>query len=193
MNGETKTYIRVYHRQDGDPGYGKGSLEFVTTKPAEAFKYDTTANTLVYDYDGNNAYYMGTYSTFTTFSVSNTSYITGNKANTVDVSQFPARFYTVGNSETPDEPDVPVVPDEPDVPDVPVEPTQSASMSFATTEQRVSHSSEEQVWSANGITVTNLKDTSITDIFDSSAQTHVRWYNGSTVTVEHPGMCHIVF
>jgi len=95
MNGSTKTYIRVYHRTDGDPGFGKGSLELVTTAPTEYFTYDSTAKTLIYDYDGNNAYYMGTYSTFSTFSVSNTYYITGDKAANVDVSQFPARFYTV--------------------------------------------------------------------------------------------------
>ena len=117
MNGSTKTYIRVFHRTDGDPGYGKGSLEFVTTAPSEVFTYNTEANTLFYDYDGNNAYYMGTYSSFTTFSVSNTSYITGSKASTVDVSQFPARFYASnGGTVTP-----PVTPEpdpEPEVPTV---------------------------------------------------------------------------
>ena len=102
MNGNTKTYIRVFHRTDGDPGYGKGSLEFVTSAPSEVFTYNEEANTLFYDYDGNNAYYMGTYSTFVTISVSNTSYITGNKASTVDVSQFPVRFYAVSESEEPE-------------------------------------------------------------------------------------------
>ena len=117
MNGSTKTYIRVFHRTDGDPGYGKGSLEFVTTAPSEVFVYDTTAKTLFHNHDSNNGYYMGTYSSYTTFSVSNTSYITGSKANTVDVSQFPARFYTVGGSTggnggstTPDTPDTPDTP-----------------------------------------------------------------------------------
>ena len=101
MKDGTKTYIRVYHRTDGDPGYGKGSLEFVTSVPNEVFTYDETAKTLIFDYDGNNAYYMGTYGSFSTFSVSNTYYITGDKASTVDVSQFPARFYTVAESENP--------------------------------------------------------------------------------------------
>ena len=113
MKDGVKTYIRVFHYTDGDPGYGKGSLEFVTSAPSEVFIYDETANTLFYDYDGNNAYYMGTYGDFVTFSVSNTSYITGNKANTVDVSQFPARFYTVSESEG-GEPEV----TEPTTPDV---------------------------------------------------------------------------
>ena len=102
MKDGTKTYIRVYHRTDGHPGYGKGSLEFVTSAPSEVFVYDETAKTLIYDYDGNNAYYMGTYGSFSTFSVSNTYYITGDKASTVDVSQFPARFYAVSESEEPE-------------------------------------------------------------------------------------------
>ena len=101
MNNGVKTYIRVYHRTDGDPGYGKGSLELVTSKPSESFVYDDVANTLIYDYDGNNAYYMGTHGDYVTVSVSNTSYITGNNASDVDVSQFPVRFYTVDLSDLP--------------------------------------------------------------------------------------------
>ncbi len=108
MNGSTKTYIRVHHYTDGDPGYGKGSLEFVTTAPSEVMTYDSTANTLVYDYDGNNAYYMGTYGSYSTFSVSNTAYITGSNAAKIDVSQFPARFYTLGVYSAGDSADVPL-------------------------------------------------------------------------------------
>jgi len=120
MNGNTKTYIRLYERTDGDPGYGKGSLELVTSKPAEILTYDAAADTLVYTADdGENAYYMGTYGTYTTFSVSNTYYITGDKVSTVDVSQFPARLIKSGAvSETPTQPIEPTQPTEPDVPDV---------------------------------------------------------------------------
>ena len=119
MNGNTKTYVRVYHRTDGDPGYGKGSLELVTSAPSEFFGWSVDANTLIYDYDGNNAYYMGTYDYQGTIhddvSVSNTYYITGNNASKVDVTQFPVRFYTV--EESGDEPDV----TEPDVTEPSVE------------------------------------------------------------------------
>ncbi len=108
MNGDAKTYIKVYERQTGDPGFGKGSLELVTAAPTEVFTYDATANTLIYTASADNAYYMGTYSTFSTFSVSNTYYITGDKASTVDVSQFPARFYTLEEgTEQPTEPTEP--------------------------------------------------------------------------------------
>ena len=93
MNGDVKTYIRVYERTDGDAGYGKGSLEFVTTAPAEVLTYNSTYNTLVYVADADNSYYMGTYSTYTTISVSNMSFL---KADTVDTTQFPARFAAYG-------------------------------------------------------------------------------------------------
>ncbi len=102
-NNGVKTYIRVYEREDSTAGKGKGSLEFTTSVPAEYFTYDTTANTLVYTADADNAYYMGTYGTYATFSVSNTSYITGSNAANVDKTQYPARFYAVDTgSETPD-------------------------------------------------------------------------------------------
>lgn len=93
MNGSTKTYIRVFHYVDGAAGKGKGSLALVTYTPSEVFDYDTAANTLVYDYDGKNAYYMGCYNSYTAFSVSNTSYITGSNASKIGVTQFPAHLY----------------------------------------------------------------------------------------------------
>ena len=115
MNGAQKTYIRVYERNDGEAGKGKGSLEFVTEVPAEYFTYDSTVNTLIYTADADNAYYMGTYSTYTTFSVSNTFYITGENASAVDDTQFPARFAVVETEDpdpTPDpDPEEPTVPE----------------------------------------------------------------------------------
>lgn len=95
MNGSTKTYIRIYERTDGSAGAGKGSLELVTSAPAEVLTWNSVYNTLVYVADSDNSYYMGTYSTYSTFSVSNTSYL---KTTNVDASQFPARLATVGGS-----------------------------------------------------------------------------------------------
>ena len=127
MDGDTKTYIRIYERQDGDPGYGKGSLELVTEKPAEVLVYDETLNTMVYVADADNAYYLGTYYSanqdkiFDTLSVSNTSYVSGDKAANIGVTQFPAYFYTVDEDafEVPTEAPTttPVVPEttEPEV------------------------------------------------------------------------------
>ena len=113
MDGSTKTYIVVSHYQDGNPGYGKGTLALTTAVPANVYAFDTVANTLIYDYDGNNAYYMGCYGTHTNISVSNTSYITGDNAANLDVSQFPARLYVVSESPDP-EPTEPTEPTEPE-------------------------------------------------------------------------------
>ncbi len=95
MNGDAKTYIRVYEYTDDNAGYGKGSLELTTTVPTEYLTYDATARTYIYTADADNSYYIGTYGDYTTFSVSNTYYITGDKAADVDVSQFPARLVEV--------------------------------------------------------------------------------------------------
>jgi len=95
MKDGEKTYIRVYQRENSDPGYGKGSLELITSTPEEVFAYDEALKTLIYTFDSNNAYYVGTYGSYVTFSVSNTSFISGDKASNVDVSQFPGRFYLI--------------------------------------------------------------------------------------------------
>lgn len=93
MLDNTKTYIRIYQYSSGSAGSGKGSLALTTSAPSEILTFDTTVNTFIYEYNTSNSYYMGTYSTYTTFSASNTSYITGDNAANVDVSQFPARLY----------------------------------------------------------------------------------------------------
>ena len=104
MDGDTQTFIRVWEREDAtDAGYGKGTLELTTTQPTEVFTFDATANTLVYSDGADDSYYMGTYGTYNTISVSNASYISGDKASAVDTTQFPVRFATY----TEPEPEVP--------------------------------------------------------------------------------------
>ena len=96
MDGETKTYIEVYEREAGEAGKGKGSVRLVAEAPANYYTYDATAKTFIHtSADKANAYYLGTYSKYNTFSVSNAAYITGDNAAKVDVSQFPARLVTI--------------------------------------------------------------------------------------------------
>lgn len=69
MNGEAKTYIRVFERTASSKS---GSLALVTETPEEYFTFDTTYNTLVYTSAETGAkYYINTYNDFTTFSISN--------------------------------------------------------------------------------------------------------------------------
>ena len=181
MNGGVKTYIRVFHRVDGDPGYGKGSVEFVTSAPSEVFTYNEEANTLFYDYDGNNAYYMGTYGSYTTVSVSNTSYITGDKASSVDVSQFPVRFYTVeegGQEPEVTEPEV----TEPEVTEPGSEPAYML-VSFIDLDTNLALAALDETYTygympATGVTITEnnvegLTDQNIFAVLDAGDDEHV--------------------
>ena len=117
-----KTYIEVseYQDNDNDPGYGKGTLKLVESTELY-YTFDATAGTLIYtDAEGEDSYYLGTYGTFTTASVSNASYISGDKASSVDVSQFPARLVVVdaegGDNEGGNENEGGNTPSEPETP-----------------------------------------------------------------------------
>ena len=66
-----------------------------------------------------------------------------------------------------------------------------ATLSFASTANRVSQNTSKQVWSANGITFTNEKSLSTTDVANYSNP--VRLYANSKVTVEAKGITKIVF
>ena len=118
MDDGVKTYIRIYERTDGAANEGKGSLEFVKQAPAEVLTYNSDYNTLVYTADADNSYYLGTYSNYETFSVSNISYLSADK---VDVSQFPARFAL--SSTDPNAPTPPDIEPEP-------EPKPDSGLSF---------------------------------------------------------------
>ncbi len=95
MDGTTKTYIRTYERtskNDNGEDVKSGSLELVTSAPAEVYTYNSVLNTFVV-YVGENFYYLGTYGTYTNISGQKSYYVTGENAGNVDVSQFPARLY----------------------------------------------------------------------------------------------------
>lgn len=67
--------------------------------------------------------------------------------------------------------------------------TSEATISFASTEQRVSQDGSTQVWSNAGLTVTNNKANSTNPIIDSSNP--VRFYKGSEIVIVFPGMTKI--
>ena len=82
----------------------------ITDTPTAVFKYNAEATTYVVDIEGTD-YYIGTYNTFSTFSASKISYITGDNAAKVGVSQFPAVFTAVGSA--------PVAPEAPETTEAP--------------------------------------------------------------------------
>ena len=61
-----------------------------------------------------------------------------------------------------------------------------ATLTFDDTSKRTEFSTLQQVWKENGITVTNEKSTSTTNVANYSNP--VRFYKNSTVTIEYPGM-----
>lgn len=87
-----------------------------------------------------------------------------------------------GSTDTPDTPDVP------DVPDVPT--GDGVTLSFADPENRTEFSTERQVWEQNGITVTNEKASSASDVADYSNP--ARFYKNSSLLIEYPGMVKFV-
>ena len=86
MNGEAKTYIRMYPR-DGDTT--KGTLELTTTVPTECYTYNTEYKTLVYTSTTGEQFYMGSSGTYTSISTSAISYISNSDS-------YPVHFYAAG-------------------------------------------------------------------------------------------------
>lgn len=96
LDGETKTYVEMYDR-----GNNKAGVQLVT-EPTMAYTWNADANTWTATF-GENTFYLGTYNTYTTISASNISYITGDNAANVGVSQFLAMWG--------DMPEIPVLPE----------------------------------------------------------------------------------
>lgn len=90
--------VRFYFMKDGERTYldiqeytaGKAGVR-LTTEPTCVFVKNDSIGTYVANVAGAD-YYLGTYSTYTTISASKTSYITGDNAANVGVSQFLAKL-----------------------------------------------------------------------------------------------------
>ena len=71
------------------------------------------------------------------------------------------------------------------------EPVLAGSVSFADKANRTEYSTSKQVWAQNGVTVTNNKANSTSNVGDYSNP--ARFYASSSVTVDFAGMTKIVF
>ena len=67
----------------------------------------------------------------------------------------------------------------------------AATISFATADGRVSHSTSAHVWESNGIKFTNEKNKSTSDVVNNINP--IRCYKSSSIKVEYTGMVKIVF
>ena len=66
-----------------------------------------------------------------------------------------------------------------------------ATLTFDNTQKRTTLTTSKQVWEENGITLTNDKASSTTNVADYSAP--ARFYKNSTITIEYPQMVKIEF
>ena len=92
MDGDTKTYLEIYEYTAGKVGV------HLTTTPTTYYTYSAEAKTYVVNI-ADTDYYLGTYKTFNTISASKASFITGDNAANVGVSQFVAGFVTIEAKE----------------------------------------------------------------------------------------------
>ena len=146
---------------------------------ASIFTLDTEKNALCAPC-GDQICYMGTYGNYVTIGT-----LTQEKLQDTD---YLARLYEVGSGSST--PDVPV--DPPVDPQPPVEG--GTIIEFTDIANRVSYSTEEQVWAQNGITVTNNKAASTSNVGDYGGEGYpARFYKGSSLLVEYKGITEIVF
>ena len=92
-----KKYIDIVPR-DGD---AKKASVVITDEPTAVLTWDNTAKTFFAKL-GEETFWLGTYGTYKTISVSNTSYISGDNASKIDVSQYIAHLYLDTASSTGD-------------------------------------------------------------------------------------------
>lgn len=81
-------YIDIYEYKEGKAGVR------LTTEPTATFVWNEELHLFTTNVAGEDRY-LGTYNTFNTISASATSYITGDNASKIGVSQFPAQLVTL--------------------------------------------------------------------------------------------------
>ena len=89
VDGEVKTYIEVQMNSENKP------RPLASKTASQVWIYDTEAGVFTVTI-GNTKYYMGTYSTYDTISVSSTWYITGANAGNRGTAQFYVEFIDAG-------------------------------------------------------------------------------------------------
>ncbi len=91
MAGEAKKYVNIttYAKDDGS----LKNTQKIEDAPSVPYTWDAERGTMVADLGELGKFYMGTYSSYTTISTSNVSYI--EDVSKIGASQFPAGFATV--------------------------------------------------------------------------------------------------
>ncbi|MEE1328375.1 MAG: hypothetical protein UHS47_07510, partial [Oscillospiraceae bacterium] len=112
MDKGVKKYIEIYE-YTRDDGKNRGAVRIVE-EPTVTFYWSGKAHTYtVYGGITNDLYFLGTYGTFTTFSVSSIYYIIGNNAPNAGVTQYIADLMKPEDAPAPEEPSEPEEPETP--------------------------------------------------------------------------------
>ena len=90
LEGETKKYLDIYEYQTGKVGVRIADAATATA----VYTWNADLKIFVANVAGND-YYLGTYKTYNTISASKTTFITGDKAADLGVSQFVAQLCTL--------------------------------------------------------------------------------------------------
>ena len=97
LNGQTKNYIDIYEYTSGKAGVR------LTTTPSAVFVYNEELGVYTANVAGADRY-LGTYNSYSTISASDIKYISGSNAANVGVTQFVAKFISVGGGGNPETP-----------------------------------------------------------------------------------------
>ena len=87
MKDGKKNYLDIHEYTAGKAGVR------ITDTPSAVYTFDAGSAVLIANVAGSDRY-LGTYNTYSTISASATSYITGENAKNVGVTQFPAYLFT---------------------------------------------------------------------------------------------------
>lgn len=171
---------------------------FVTSADdAAVFTWNEDHNTFVTPVSGTD-YYIGMYGTYTTFSASKIDFATSSGSFTsalikVDGADVPTPDPEPGETEpveTEPEETEPAETEPAETEPAETEPSApaeeiEAELSFADANNRTEYSTTIQVWSANGITLTNNKGTSTSNVGDYTNP--ARFYASSQIIIAAPG------
>ena len=186
-DNNAKSYIELTEYQKEGESYYRASIAWSAT--GSVFHYEDIgcwAATLA-----NDTFFIGTYQSFNTASASSSFYMTADKF----ASQYPLQLVLAENVDVtpPDDGGEVTPPETPETPDDggDVVEGEALTLDFGDVANRVSQDTASQIWAQNGVTVTNNKAKSTSNVADYSAP--ARFYKSSELIVECDNMVKIVF
>ena len=183
MDKGVKKYIEIYE-YTRDDGKNRGAVRIVE-EPTVTFYWSGKAHTYtVYGGITNDLYFLGTYGTYTTFSVSSIYYITGNNAPNAGVTQYIADLMKPADAPAPEEP--PVVPETPSALTFVDAPVAGTAYKFAMKQNGISGSPVLGITGqmSNFYYATTETESEMVDVYleETTGGYHIYFMDGATKT-----------